>query len=53
MEQPHVLDRDHGLIGESPAKRDFPVCERPRPTTRVTARHGDGPHGTPFAPHRN
>ena len=29
LEQPHVLDRDHGLIGEGFEKRDLLVGKRP------------------------
>ena len=36
-EQPHVLDRDHRLVGEGLEERDLLVGERPRPPSRITA----------------
>ena len=50
VEQPHVLDRDHRLVGEGLEQRDLLVGERPRP------RPGDhviAPIGSSFAQHRH
>ena len=43
LEQPHVLDGDHRLIGERLHHRDFPVRERAGPSVRPPAADAYGP----------
>ena len=48
VEQPRVLDRDHGLVGEGPQQRDVLVGEG----AGVFARHPDRADGAAFPHHR-
>ena len=48
FEQPHVLDGDHGLIGESFEQFDLPVCER----THLRTANMDRADGNTFAKQR-
>ena len=47
-EQPRVLDRDHGLIGEGLEERELLVAER----LRRHPRDLDRAHAAPFPQHR-
>src|SRR5262249_46610591 len=47
LEQPHVLDRDDGLIPEGLQQRDLVVGERPG----LGARHRDDAEGSPLPQH--
>jgi hypothetical protein len=38
VEQPHILDRDHCLVGEGLKQRDLLVSERPHPPSRPCQR---------------
>jgi hypothetical protein len=49
IEQPHVLDGDHRLVGESFEQLDLPVGEQPG----FPARHEDRPDDPPLAKHRH
>ena len=48
FEQAHVLDRDHGLVGENLGKLDLLVGER----THLRPGDGDGADGNTFSEHR-
>ena len=49
VEQAHVLDRDHRLVGEGLEQLDVPVGER----SGLVRGDGDGPNELPIAEHRN
>ncbi len=48
-EEPHVLDRDHGLAGEGLQERDLHIAER----DRLTPGDGDGADGLAVPEHRH